>query len=259
MIAAALPLNPDADVTGIIAPTTEFAAGFTAIDNRFIERMPSLSPVAVKVYLALARRGRSCWPSLSRLQADTGLARATVVKAIVELKAAGCIAVTAGTRQSHTYALLPMPTGSNAELVHGLNRTGSRIEPHRFKRRTSTSSRIEPKQEQVNKNQEEHSGNKGRGRKRTAFTPPSLDEVVLFCGERKNTIDPEHFITHYTANGWKQGNGRPIVDWKAAVITWEKNERKFAHGNGKSSRHNDGGAPDPGTKVLSLAGAVGRV
>lgn len=29
----------------------------------------------------------------------------------------------------------------------------------------------------------------------------------------------------YTANGWKQGKGTPIVDWRAAVRTWERRKK----------------------------------
>lgn len=58
------------------------------------------------------------------------------------------------------------------------------------------------------------------------FTPPTFDEVQSYCNERKNSIDVEHFIAHYTANGWKQSNGNPIKDWKACVITWEKRDKE---------------------------------
>lgn len=53
-----------------------------------------------------------------------------------------------------------------------------------------------------------------------------MDEVAAYCLERGNGIDPEEFVDFYTANGWTQGRGKPIVDWKAAVRTWEKRGRK---------------------------------
>lgn len=59
--------------------------------------------------------------------------------------------------------------------------------------------------------------------KRKRFTPPTLEEVKAYCAERKNNVDAERFIDYYTANGWVQGKGKPIKDWKAAIRTWEKN------------------------------------
>jgi hypothetical protein len=56
------------------------------------------------------------------------------------------------------------------------------------------------------------------------FTPPTVGEVADHCRSRNNTIDAEAFVAHYTANGWVQGNGKkPVRDWKACIITWEKN------------------------------------
>lgn len=54
------------------------------------------------------------------------------------------------------------------------------------------------------------------------FAPPSTNEVKEYCLERKNFVDAEKFIDHYTANGWKVGRNK-MKDWKAAVRTWEKN------------------------------------
>ena len=54
------------------------------------------------------------------------------------------------------------------------------------------------------------------------FTPPTLEEVTAYCIERGNSIDPQHFIDHYTSNGWLVGKNK-MKDWKAAVRTWEKN------------------------------------
>lgn len=56
------------------------------------------------------------------------------------------------------------------------------------------------------------------------FKKPTLTEVQAYCNERRNNVDPERFISHYEANGWKVGKAAvPMVDWKAAVRTWEGN------------------------------------
>lgn len=63
--------------------------------------------------------------------------------------------------------------------------------------------------------------------------PPSVDEVRSYCLERKNGIDPEAFVDYYEARGWKYGQGKPVVDWKAAVRTWERRR-------GKEKQESDG-------------------
>lgn len=57
---------------------------------------------------------------------------------------------------------------------------------------------------------------------RTRFISPTVEEIKAYCLERKNSVDAERFFNFYSANGWKQGHGKPIVDWKAAVRTWER-------------------------------------
>lgn len=57
---------------------------------------------------------------------------------------------------------------------------------------------------------------------RPRFIPPTVDDIKAYCTERKNAVDAERFFDFYSANGWKQGKGKPIVDWKAAVRTWER-------------------------------------
>lgn len=60
--------------------------------------------------------------------------------------------------------------------------------------------------------------------KKTAFVPPTLDEVKAYCAERGNNINAEQFIDYYEARGWELTKGRKMVDWKAAVRTWERNQ-----------------------------------
>ena len=65
-------------------------------------------------------------------------------------------------------------------------------------------------------------------KKRKRFTPPTVEEVRAYCQERNNGIDPQRFVDFYTANGWTQGRGKPIKDWRAAVRTWEARDEQTA-------------------------------
>ncbi len=60
---------------------------------------------------------------------------------------------------------------------------------------------------------------------RTKFSPPSTDDVRSFCTENGYCIDPERFVDYYTANGWMVGKNH-MEDWKAAVRSWNRKERK---------------------------------
>lgn len=63
-----------------------------------------------------------------------------------------------------------------------------------------------------------------QGKRKRAFEPPTLEEVMQYCEERCNGIDAIQFFDFYEANGWVQGKqGKPLKDWKAAVRTWERN------------------------------------
>lgn len=82
---------------------------------------------------------------------------------------------------------------------------------------------------------------KGRsfvGEKRLGrFVPPTVEEVEEYCRERGNAVDPQLFVDHYTANGWKVGGRAPMKDWQAAVRTWERNG--IARGQGGRKSPND--------------------
>ena len=55
------------------------------------------------------------------------------------------------------------------------------------------------------------------------FKRPSLQDVIEYCREKGYRMNPEEFIDHYDANGWKVGR-TPMKDWKAAVRNWERRE-----------------------------------
>ena len=43
----------------------------------------------------------------------------------------------------------------------------------------------------------------------------------------RQRADGGEFYDHYTAIGWVQNTGRPIVDWHAALSKWVRNEIKW--------------------------------
>ena len=68
----------------------------------------------------------------------------------------------------------------------------------------------------------------------TKFVKPTVEDVEEYCRERKNNIDPEMFVAHYAANGWKLANGNKLNDWKSAVITWEKRNDSGGQQSGRA-------------------------
>lgn len=57
------------------------------------------------------------------------------------------------------------------------------------------------------------------------FAPPSVEQVSAYCRECGNGIDAQRFVDFYASKGWRVGN-QAMKDWKAAVRTWERRERK---------------------------------
>lgn len=72
--------------------------------------------------------------------------------------------------------------------------------------------------------------------KRERFVPPTVEEVQAYCAERGNKVDAQRFVDFYTANGWHQGRGKPIKDWRAAVRTWERDDNYNYNNNHNGQR-----------------------
>tara|TARA_R100000655_G_scaffold39753_1_gene75087 strand:- start:2124 stop:2774 length:651 start_codon:yes stop_codon:yes gene_type:complete len=59
-------------------------------------------------------------------------------------------------------------------------------------------------------------------KKSNRFKKPTLEELELYCVERKNKVDIIKFFNFYESNGWKVGKN-PMKDWRACIRTWESN------------------------------------
>ena len=82
-----------------------------------------------------------------------------------------------------------------------------------------------------NKNKEEEEDIKENPLKgvkeKLRFSPPTLEDVTAYCRERGNRVDPQRFVDFYASKGWRVGN-QPMKDWRAAVRTWEHDDRGHA-------------------------------
>ena len=62
--------------------------------------------------------------------------------------------------------------------------------------------------------------------RRKVFKPPTVEEVREYCDSRCNDVDPQKFVSHYTANGWVRGKAETKIKcWKSCVQTWEGNNK----------------------------------
>lgn len=75
-----------------------------------------------------------------------------------------------------------------------------------------------------NKDNKDNKGNINNNISR-AREKPTVEKIQAYCDERLNGIDAQQFFDYYEARGWKYGTGKPMVDWKAAVRTWERNRK----------------------------------
>jgi len=75
------------------------------------------------------------------------------------------------------------------------------------------------KQRATNKNNKNDKNDKNNIN--NIFIPPTLEEVISYCKERNNSVDPQKWYDFYSAKGWMIGKNK-MKDWKAAVRTWER-------------------------------------
>lgn len=59
----------------------------------------------------------------------------------------------------------------------------------------------------------------------TRFTKPTQDQIREYMLEQRMNDESERFYNYYEAVGWKVGRN-PMKNWKAAVITWKKNQQQ---------------------------------
>lgn len=68
----------------------------------------------------------------------------------------------------------------------------------------------------------------GEKKKRTAkpFSPPSFEQCQAYYQEKRFTFDLDFFYRYFTELKWHDGNGKPVKNWKAKMLTWQHREEE---------------------------------
>lgn len=161
--------------------------------------------------------------SIAGLAAICKEGTSAVKSALQELTDAGYVTVTKlypnqteTGRIEYVYDIHERPQAPRKQGVENLPLESQQVENH-GQLNTDVPSTDKPSTKDKTKKRE--------GTRTTRFKKPTLEEVTAYCQERKNGIDPQHFLDYQDARGWKLKGGQQIKDWKAVIRTWERFEK----------------------------------
>jgi hypothetical protein len=98
---------------------------------------------------------------------------------------------------------------------------------------------------------------KGITKGKNKFIPPTLDQLIDYCNERQNNVDPVKWFNFYTAKNWMIGKNK-MSNWKAAVRTWEDNTLNIP-ANGKQQSTVNGKQSNSGVSEAYKADILRRL
>ncbi len=85
--------------------------------------------------------------------------------------------------------------------------------------------------------------------KESKARPKDLQQVVeAFKAVGSAEEDAMQFYDYYSANGWTQGRGKPIKDWKAAARGWIRRSSQFKQ-NERTRKGTSGAGPTDGSLI----------
>ena len=170
--------------------------------------------------------------SLQYLCEFTGASRSTVIRSLTELQERGYI----DKREVHENGVKFNRYKSLVDMSVYFDTTGVKMTLPQCQNDTTPHVKMTPhniEYNNISSNEDIYRGAdkppappSSSGRKR--FAPPTLEEVAAYCSERHNSVSPSAFVDYYEARGWKYGTGKPMVNWKAAVRTWEARDKQTA-------------------------------
>lgn len=53
------------------------------------------------------------------------------------------------------------------------------------------------------------------------FTPPTLEDVKVYCLEKELTVNPADFYNYFESGNWIDSKGNKVRNWKQKILTWQ--------------------------------------
>ena len=162
------------------------------------------------------------FPSLKRIEGETGLGHATVLKYLDLLVSEGWLVKQSGNRTESNRYWINIPNVDQIMVGREATYVGS---GEKVGREATSNNNIITKSKYI-------------GTRR--FVAPSIDEVRSYCLTKQYDVDAETFVAWNESKGWKVGN-QPMKCWKSALTTWALRSKKNgkANINKQSSRQSD--------------------
>ena len=176
--------------------------------------------------------GKTFHKANDTIQVEYGVSRPTASKAIKKLEALGYIQSRFDGRVRH----LTVQADRKIFSGRGKDAFGQTEKTFRAEGKNSTSTNTVERTSQ-------NTIKKGKAR------PQNLDEVLeAFLAVGAEEVDAMQFYDYYSANGWTQGRGKPIKDWKAAARGWIRRTAQYKT-NDRNRKGTTGVGPSDGSLI----------
>ena len=86
--------------------------------------------------------------------------------------------------------------------------------------------RSEQNGEQSSNNRTKKQSNKETKKQLSLRARPEREEVQDYISKKNLSVNAEDFMLYYDENGWTGSDGEPLRNWKSALLSWSKKEKK---------------------------------
>lgn len=180
---------------------------------------------------ALSNKEGYCWAGNQYFASLYGVTKVTVSTWIGQLKEGGYIDVQMQYKEGSKQILNRYIRISGEGIKENLN-TSQRKPYYPIKENLKDNNTINNTSNiTVNKGETSSPDTQGK------FVPPTIDEVVDYCNQKMNGVDPYKFWHFYDSKGWMVGKNK-MKKWQSAIATWTKQERP----NDKHKRPSEAGS-----------------